>query len=519
MEIILGILSVVSGYYAFQKFKEVKKLESQFALRFLSQDSEINTSQWVEVCIQAVKDHRVIYEALLTVKRGKPPKYCKELASDLNTIACYFVENTEIQPQTLFGMIARHIVYNGDEPESSLSLSDLTPDFFTRNEEILKKNIPIFFPRTNQEYNGFPDLAILKRLEEDKNEEEFFSVSLAYQRYALVIARLDNNFSEKDQEILKMLNFHIVEWRNKFLRNPHSTSKQETNSETTKQNLETTFENDLKELQNLIGLEPVKEKINDFINFIQIQDKRRALNLASMPISLHAVFSGPPGTGKTTVARLLGHIYKHLGYLKKGHTVETDREGLVANYIGQTATKTDAKIKEALDGVLFIDEAYSLAQSGSDYGSEAISTLLKRMEDYRDRLVVIVAGYDLEMEKFVQANPGLKSRFTHYLHFPNYSAKELQEILEKGFILKNQYTLSMGGRTILVDHFKELEVKEIKNFGNARYCRNLFELMIQAQADRLVTKEKLTSRDFEEITVSDLQLAIQKSQQTLEKLK
>lgn len=181
------------------------------------------------------------------------------------------------------------------------------------------------------------------------------------------------------------------------------------------------------ELNKLVSLKEVKEEVSNLIKFINIQSKRKELGLSVSSLNLHLVFSGSPGTGKTTVARLLGNIYKELGILKKGHCIETDRSGMVGEYIGHTAQKTDKLINSAIDGVLFIDEAYTLnpIDSANDFGQEGIDTLLKRMEDYRDRLIVIVAGYPEEMSRFINSNPGLESRFTKYFYFEDYNPKEL----------------------------------------------------------------------------------------------
>ena len=261
-----------------------------------------------------------------------------------------------------------------------------------------------------------------------------------------------------------------------------------------------------KELDELIGLGSVKTEVRSLANFVKLQKQREAKGLKTAKVSYHLVFYGSPGTGKTTVARIIGRIYKDLGVLKKGHTVETDRGGLVAKYMGQTALKTDTIIQQALDGVLFIDEAYSLVPeggSGSDYGQEAIATLLKRMEDYRDRLVVIIAGYKNEMTRFIDSNPGLQSRFNRYIDFPDYTGGELKDIF-KMYMKKNQYTISKETEAFLKERFDYAVAHKDRNFGNARYARNVFEKSIQAQANRLASEKNLTESQLTELTIEDL---------------
>ena len=263
-----------------------------------------------------------------------------------------------------------------------------------------------------------------------------------------------------------------------------------------------------KELDELIGLGAVKEEVRSLANFVKLQKQRQDKGLKTPKLSYHLVFTGSPGTGKTTVARIVARIYKDLGILKKGHTVETDRSGLVANYVGQTATKTNAVVDSALNGVLFIDEAYALVpeNASQDYGQEAISTLLKRMEDDRDKLVVIIAGYTNELKRFIDSNPGLQSRFNRYINFPDYTADELVDIF-KMYVKRNEYTIGWEALEMLNEKLNYAVEHKDRNFGNARYVRNVFEKAIQAQANRLSGKTGLNERQLTEITIDDLEKA------------
>lgn len=258
------------------------------------------------------------------------------------------------------------------------------------------------------------------------------------------------------------------------------------------------------ELDTLIGLDSVKKEVQTLTNFIKIQQKREEQGLKSSSLSYHCVFTGNPGTGKTTVARIVADIYKELGVLKKGHLVETDRAGLVAEYVGQTAIKTNKIIDSALDGVLFIDEAYSLVDGGeSDYGKEAIATLLKRMEDDRDRLVVILAGYTEDMKRFIDSNPGLQSRFNRYIEFPDYTAEELLQIFEVN-MRKFDYKITDDAKEQLKQYFADAVAHKDKNFGNGRFVRNVFEKVLEHQANRLASQSNLTTEQLSEITIEDL---------------
>ncbi len=261
--------------------------------------------------------------------------------------------------------------------------------------------------------------------------------------------------------------------------------------------------NGINELKSLIGLTRVKEDVESLRNLIKIQARRAQQGLPNTNMSYHMVFTGNPGTGKTTVARIVADIYKELGLLSKGHLVETDRAGLVAEYVGQTAPKTNAKVDEALDGVLFIDEAYTLVGEGSDYGAEAIATLLKRMEDNRDRLVVILAGYTNEIKEFIDSNPGLQSRFNRYIQFDDYSAEELCEILKLN-LRKSKYKIKRDAYEWIENYIKNAVLLRDERFGNARFVRNTFEKIVQSQADRLARLDTIDNEQLSIITIDDV---------------
>lgn len=266
-------------------------------------------------------------------------------------------------------------------------------------------------------------------------------------------------------------------------------------------------EDHMKELNEMIGLSRVKEEVASLRNFVLVQEQRKRQGLKSNNVSYHCVFSGNPGTGKTTVARIVAGIYKDLGILKKGHLVEVQRSDLVAEYVGQTATKTNAKIDEALDGVLFIDEAYTLAEGGQgDFGQEAINTLLKRMEDDRNRLVVILAGYSNEIQHFIDSNPGLQSRFNRYIHFDDYSYEELLRIFIFN-LSKNDFKITRDAFNAVGGIVKEQIANKDSKFGNARYIRNMFETVIMKQANRLASCKRTPSKEeLMLITLEDIAL-------------
>ena len=277
-----------------------------------------------------------------------------------------------------------------------------------------------------------------------------------------------------------------------------------------KQEEEKTLEELMAELDGLIGLDSVKREVRSLVNLIKVRKMREQHELKVMDMSFHMVFTGNPGTGKTTVARLIAKIYKQLGFLSSGQLIETDRSGLVAGYVGQTAGKVTEVVNSALGGILFIDEAYALARKGmdNDFGREAIDTLVKLMEDNRDNLVVIVAGYTDEMHDFLTSNPGLISRFNKYIDFPDYTDDELMDILTMN-AKRQGYTVTDGANAVVRAMLESMSVSDRLDFGNARGMRNTLEKLVQEQANRLAeTTGEITREMLCEITEADAKTAI-----------
>ncbi|HBJ34847.1 MAG TPA: AAA family ATPase [Planctomycetaceae bacterium] len=289
---------------------------------------------------------------------------------------------------------------------------------------------------------------------------------------------------------------------------PAKSTSVQANSPTQAANDEKRLADAIAELDSLVGLETVKQRVRSLSNFLRLQRTRSQAGLATMPISLHMSFVGNPGTGKTTVARIVGQILGAMGVLERGHLVETDRSGLVAEYAGQSAPKTNAICQSALGGVLFIDEAYSLVDSSGEdvFGREAIQTLLKRMEDDRDRLVVIVAGYPNEMDQMIRSNPGLSSRINTRIEFEDYSPADLGRIFET-LCKRNDYRLPPESRHRLLVAFDEAYRKRDRHFGNGRLARNAFEDCVRRLADRIASVFPLTDDLMTCLTPQDITMA------------
>lgn len=314
-------------------------------------------------------------------------------------------------------------------------------------------------------------------------------------RFANILSKADNVITKDEEETLKGI-YQIT----------HNPLPEEKNNSLhiSDVNKNETLNEVLNELDTLIGLDGVKQEVKSLINYIKIQKEREKVGLKSSQVSYHCVFTGSPGTGKTTIARIVAKIYLHLGVLKKGQLVETDRSGLVAEYTGQTAVKVNKTVNSALDGVLFIDEAYSLIGANQDdFGKEAVATLIKRMEDDRDKLIVILAGYTDEMKTFIETNPGFKSRFNRYIEFVDYTPIEMESIF-KLQCRKLDYKLTDETEKKLAETLNTAYANRDNSFGNGRFVRNIFEKTLERQANRIASVSTLTKEILTTIIADDI---------------
>lgn len=372
----------------------------------------------------------------------------------------------------------------------NLTYSNL-PAFYDRIVKIVFDYMPLLENIINDNANAGVRF-IFGALVNNADEEAGKHYNSLLYRYASLVAKADGNITMKESDFLKS----IMSPQEKLISESESQKPVRIDSIEEKEGMS--------QLDELVGLDLVKNDVATLVNFIKIQNMRASKGMKAPSLSYHCVFTGNPGTGKTTVARILASIYKDLGILKKGHLVETDRSGLIAEYVGQTAVKTNKIIDSALDGVLFIDEAYSLVSNSlNDYGKEAIATLLKRMEDNRERLIVILAGYTQEMKAFIDSNPGLQSRFNRYLKFEDYSEEELLKIYLRN-LKKFEYSITDEAIEKMKQLINKAVINKDHNFGNARWTRNIFERTLENQANRLATDNNISNEALTTITEHDI---------------
>jgi AAA+ superfamily predicted ATPase len=453
-------------------------------------------------------------------------KFITRLQSD--TTFCDFVTNNESIKRLGFG--------NGEDTIRNLLIVDVakcfnqfasisdthTKEFFALlylHSKILRPSFEIQYSIIPQLYENvvptlLPFFETIKGETQQKDIEShsFFKISTLLGGYdkdlkteyltnlyqfSSIVVKADGVVTKNEEDILKRI---LLLKETSTERKQQSTQEKKSSPKLTKQNIDEILE----ELNGLTGLEGVKKEINTLINFIKVQKAREESGLKSSSISYHIVFTGNPGTGKTTVARIVAKIYKSLGVLNEGQLIETDRSGLIAEYVGQTAIKVNKTVDSALNGVLFIDEAYSIAgESDNDFGKEAVATLIKRMEDDRDKLIVIIAGYTNEMNEFIETNPGFKSRFNRYIEFKDYTPTELLSIYES-LCTKLDYKLTDNAKTKLTSLLDKSYNGRDHSFGNGRFVRNIFEKSLEIQANRIASVAVLDKETLTTITENDI---------------
>lgn len=410
----------------------------------------------------------------------------------------------------LQGVLLKIAVSDGELAEAELnfimSLPDELDEVCARNRgyrRFLKKVSVDNYQENATIYYNTNDIPYFLKILQSENEDAVEGVIESIEKILCAFVAIDDIISECENEIVANT---ILFLKNNCITNRSTQTSCRKIIDNISYKKEHHFDSELdqvlNELNELIGLTEVKREVMTCISLLKINNMRKEKGLPELQISNHMVFTGNPGTGKTTVARIMSKIYKALGVVSKGHLVETDRSGMVAGFVGQTALKTAEVLRKAKGGVLFIDEAYSLiSENGSnDYGKEAVDTLVKGMEDYRDDLVVIVAGYTEEMERFINMNPGLRSRFNKYINFNNYDEVEMLSIF-RCMCDKAKFIVSPQAESIILDYFKKHQDDD--SFGNARGVRNFFDHIVMAQANRIVALDNPSEEEFRTILEED----------------
>lgn len=485
------MLDNISKEY-FDNLKEVTEKSAAFINDLKKNDSFKNylLQQNGLVKLSPENPDRLI-EFLFLIDTGR----CFRLVSDITT----FETKESFSLLFLLAMLLGLKVDDYEQLQSLIKSKD--NDFFDPHKRVLV-NLNTEIKKSELDDHDFLILAYLLQYF-DPNIRQVYLRNL-YQFISLII-KADGTVSLYEEYVLKNIINRKYEDRPRQIQTDHKLADDSITIKPIKRNDEAgTLESVLKELDDLTGLANVKKEIKTLTNFIKIQKEREKLGLKTASISYHLVFTGNPGTGKTTVARIITKIYKSLGLVSSGQLIETDRSGLVAEYLGQTAVKANKTIDSALNGILFIDEAYSLVGKNEDsYGEEAIATLIKRMEDDRNKLVVIAAGYTNEMKSFIDLNPGLQSRFNRYIEFADFTPEEMVLIFTSQ-CSRLENNLSVEAQTKCKSLFETVYKGRSKSFGNGRYVRNIFEKTLENQANRIagiakINKEILTTIEEQDI--------------------